>query len=116
MATEGDTRDRNYELAKDWGKPRAEGVNGEIFSQMRANHVFGRHLTTGDFRQDLLIGLDSKANLKVAILEVGCGAAPLADGARRSGARCSASSGAASSGSRSRLAFRRARSSSWPRA
>ena len=23
MATEGDTRDRNYELAKDWGKPRA---------------------------------------------------------------------------------------------
>lgn len=73
MATEGDTRDRNYELAKDWGKPRAEGVNGEIFSQMRANHVFGRHLTTGDFRQDLLIGLDSKANLKVAILDAGIG-------------------------------------------
>ncbi|MBY8336176.1 hypothetical protein KYN89_03870 [Alteriqipengyuania sp. NZ-12B] len=74
MASEGDIlEDRSYDLAKDWGKPTAEGKTGEIFSQMRVNHAFGRHLSTGGFRQDVLFGLDSKANLKVAILDAGIG-------------------------------------------
>ncbi|MBH1944491.1 hypothetical protein I5L01_09625 [Erythrobacter sp. YJ-T3-07] len=62
-----------YVMALEWAKPSAEGTYGTIFSQMRANHVFSRRLTTGDFRQELLLGFDSKANLKVAVLDGGVG-------------------------------------------
>lgn len=69
----GDARLAAYGMAYEWSGPATEGRTGAIFSQMKVNHVFGRRLTTGDFREDVLVGFDSKANMRFAVLHGGIG-------------------------------------------
>lgn len=67
----GDRRLAAYGMAYEWQKPATQGKAGAIFSDMKVNHVFTRRLTTGDFRQDLLVGFDSKANMRFAVMHGG---------------------------------------------
>ncbi|MCR2832909.1 hypothetical protein [Parerythrobacter lacustris] len=62
-----------YAMATSWGAPDSGGRTGVIFNEFNAKHVFTRRLTTGNFREDLLFGLDGKANLKVAVIDGGIG-------------------------------------------
>ncbi|MFZ1743614.1 MAG: hypothetical protein WAT93_12205 [Pontixanthobacter sp.] len=62
-----------FGMAYEWGAPSTEGGKGAILAQMGVNHTFGRRLTTGDFREDLLVGFDSKANMRFAVMHGGIG-------------------------------------------
>lgn len=67
----GDRQLAAFGMAYEWQKPAPQGKPGAILADMKVNHTFTRRLTTGDFRQDLLVGFDSKANMRFAVTHGG---------------------------------------------
>lgn len=71
QAESGDRQLAAFGMAYEWQEPATQGKAGAILADMRVNHIFTRRLTTGDFRQDLMVGFDSKANMRFAVLHGG---------------------------------------------